>query len=154
MWLCSLTMITQECCHKMDNRRSLDAFNWQHLRMFHCQWTHNQVFLLLSHMLIQIVQIIFIYVGWSTAGILQSTPPVWELQDPKWRLNLSVHKPKCLTLMTPALSSWRPKNDITMKSADLWRGTREVSSYIMMHMHGGFGKPKSFNHQLICGGPN
>ena len=31
--------------------------------------------------------------------------------------------------------------------------TREVSSYIMMHMHGGFGKPRSFPHQLICGGP-
>ena len=28
--------------------------------------------------------------------------------------------------------------------------TREVSSYIMMHMHGGFGKPRSFPHQLIC----
>ena len=49
------------------------------------------------------------YGGWSTAGILQSTPPVWELQDRKWHLNLSVHKPKCLTLMTPALASWSKK---------------------------------------------
>ena len=28
------------------------AFSWHHSRVFHCQWTHNQVFLLLSHMLI------------------------------------------------------------------------------------------------------
>ena len=28
------------------------AFNWHHSSVFHCQWTHNQVFLLLSHMLI------------------------------------------------------------------------------------------------------
>ena len=59
--------------------------------------------------------------GWSTEGILQSTPPVWELQDCKWHLNLSFHNPKCLTLTTPALVSWRPKNDVTMKCADLWR---------------------------------
>ena len=29
-----------------------NAFSWHHSSMFHCQWTHNQVFLLLSHMLI------------------------------------------------------------------------------------------------------
>ena len=28
------------------------AFSWHHSSVFHCQWTHNQVFLLLSHMLI------------------------------------------------------------------------------------------------------
>ena len=28
------------------------GFSWHHSRVFHCQWTHNQVFLLLSHMLI------------------------------------------------------------------------------------------------------
>ena len=28
------------------------AFSWQHSSVFHCQWTHNQVFLLLSYMLI------------------------------------------------------------------------------------------------------
>ena len=61
-------------------------------------------------------------VGWGTAGILQSTPPDWELQDRKWHLNSSVHKQKCLTLTTPALASWRPKNDVTMMCADLWRG--------------------------------
>ena len=60
--------------------------------------------------------------GWGTAGILQSTPPVWELQDRKWHLKSSVHKQKCLTLTTPALASWRPKNDVTMKCADLWQG--------------------------------
>ena len=61
-------------------------------------------------------------VGWGTAGILQSTPPDWELQDRKWHLNSSVHKQKCLTLTMPALASWRPKNDVTMMCADLWRG--------------------------------
>ena len=60
--------------------------------------------------------------GWGTAGILQSTPPDWELQDRKWHLNSSIHKQKCLTLTTPALASWRPKNDVTMMCADLWRG--------------------------------
>ena len=29
------------------------AFSWHQSSVFHCQWTHNQVFLLLSHMLIQ-----------------------------------------------------------------------------------------------------
>ena len=28
------------------------AFSWHHSSVFHCQWTHNQVFLLLSHILI------------------------------------------------------------------------------------------------------
>ena len=28
------------------------AFSWHHSSVFHCQWTHNLVFLLLSHMLI------------------------------------------------------------------------------------------------------
>ena len=28
------------------------AFSWHHSSVFHCQWTHNQVFLLFSHMLI------------------------------------------------------------------------------------------------------
>ena len=28
------------------------AFSWHHSSVFHCQWTHNQVFLLLSQMLI------------------------------------------------------------------------------------------------------
>ena len=28
------------------------SFSWHHSSMFHCQWTHNQVFLLLSYMLI------------------------------------------------------------------------------------------------------
>ena len=28
------------------------AFSWHHSSVFHCKWTYNQVFLLLSHMLI------------------------------------------------------------------------------------------------------
>ena len=62
--------------------------------------------------------------GWSTAGILQSTPSVWKLQDRKWHLNSSAHKQKCLTLMTPALAAWRQKNDVTTKCVDLWRGNQ------------------------------
>ena len=38
------------------------AFSWHHSSVFHCQWTHNQVFLLLSHMLIKNAKSIFIYV--------------------------------------------------------------------------------------------
>ena len=38
------------------------AFSWHHSSVFHCQWTHNQVFLLLSHMLIWNAKSIFIYV--------------------------------------------------------------------------------------------
>ena len=38
------------------------AFSWQHSSVFHCQWTHNQVFLLLSHMLIWNAKSLFIYV--------------------------------------------------------------------------------------------
>ena len=38
------------------------AFSWHHSSVFHCQWTHNQMFLLLSHMLIWNAKSIFIYV--------------------------------------------------------------------------------------------
>ena len=39
------------------------AFSWHHSSVFHCQWTHNQVFLLLSHMLIKNAKSIFIYIA-------------------------------------------------------------------------------------------
>ena len=42
-------------------------------RVFHCQWTHNQVFLLLSHMLIQNAKSIFIYVMKYVSGF------IWKL---------------------------------------------------------------------------
>ena len=38
------------------------AFSWHHSSVFHCQWTYNQVFLLLSHMQIKNAKSIFIYV--------------------------------------------------------------------------------------------
>ena len=38
------------------------ALSWHHSSVFHCQWIHNQVFLLLSHMLIWNAKSIFIYV--------------------------------------------------------------------------------------------
>ena len=49
------------------------AFSWHHLSVFHCQWTHNQVFLLLSHMLIWNAKSIFIYVMKYLSGF------IWKL---------------------------------------------------------------------------
>ena len=44
------------------------AFSWHHSSVFHCQWTHNQVFLLLSHMIIWNAKSIFIYVMKYVSG--------------------------------------------------------------------------------------
>ena len=49
------------------------AFSWHHSSEFHCQWTHNQVFLLLSHMLIKNAKSIFIYVMKYVSGF------IWKL---------------------------------------------------------------------------
>ena len=49
------------------------AFSWHHSSVFHCQWTHNQVFLLLSHMLIWNAKSIFIYVMKFVFGF------IWKL---------------------------------------------------------------------------
>ena len=49
------------------------AFSRHHSRVFHCQWTHYQVFLLLSHMLIQNAKSIFIYVMKYVSGF------IWKL---------------------------------------------------------------------------
>ena len=49
------------------------AFSWHPSSVFHCQWTHNQVFLLLSHMLIQNAKSIFIYVMKYVSGF------IWKL---------------------------------------------------------------------------
>ena len=49
------------------------AFSWHHSSVFHCQWTHNQVFLLLSHMLISNAKSIFIYVMKYVSGF------IWKL---------------------------------------------------------------------------
>ena len=49
------------------------AFSWHHSSVFHCQWTHNQVFLLLLHMLIQNAKSIFIYVINYVSGF------IWKL---------------------------------------------------------------------------
>ena len=49
------------------------AFSWHHSSVFHCQWTHNQVFLLLSHMLIWNAKSIFIYVMKYVSGF------IWKL---------------------------------------------------------------------------
>ena len=46
------------------------AFSWHHSSVFHYQWTHNQVFLLLSHMLIQNAKSIFIYVMKYVSGVI------------------------------------------------------------------------------------
>ena len=55
------------------------AFSWHHSIVFHCQWTHNQVFLLLSHMLIWNAKSIFIYVMKYVSGF------IWKL-----RINFAV----------------------------------------------------------------
>ena len=49
------------------------AFSWHHSSVFRCQWTHNQVFLLLSHMLISNAKSIFIYVMKYVSGF------IWKL---------------------------------------------------------------------------
>ena len=49
------------------------AFSWHHSSVFHCQWTHNQVFLLLSHMLIKNAKSMFIYVMKYVSGF------IWKL---------------------------------------------------------------------------
>ena len=49
------------------------AFSWHHSSVFHCQWTHNQVFMLLSHMLIWNAKSIFIYVMKFVFGF------IWKL---------------------------------------------------------------------------
>ena len=49
------------------------AFSGHHSSVFHCQWTHNQVFLLLSHMLIWNAKNIFIYVMKYVSGF------IWKL---------------------------------------------------------------------------
>ena len=46
------------------------AFSWHHSSVFHCQWTHNQVFLLLSHMLILNAKSIFIYMMKYVSGFI------------------------------------------------------------------------------------
>ena len=51
------------------------AFSWHHSSVFHCQWTHNQVFLLLSHMLIQNAKSILIYVMKYVSGLI---PTPWQ----------------------------------------------------------------------------
>ena len=49
------------------------AFSGHHSSVFYCQWTHNQVFLLLSHMLIWNAKNIFIYVMKYVSGF------IWKL---------------------------------------------------------------------------
>ena len=47
---------------KCTTGEALSAFHWHRSSWFHCQWTYNQVFLILSHMLIHSTQCICIYV--------------------------------------------------------------------------------------------
>ena len=49
------------------------AFSGHHSSVLHSQWTHKQVFLLLSHMLIQNAKSIFIYVMKYVSGL------IWKL---------------------------------------------------------------------------
>ena len=47
---------------KCTTGEALSAFSWHHSSVFLCLWTHNQVFLVLSHTLISNAKIRFIYV--------------------------------------------------------------------------------------------
>ena len=51
------------------------AFSWHHSSVFHCQWTHNQVFLLLSHMLIK-MQKVYSFMWWNMCLVSFES---WEL---------------------------------------------------------------------------
>ena len=51
------------------------AFSWHHSSVFHCQWTHNQVFLLLSHMLIWNAKI-YSFMWWNMCLVSFES---WEL---------------------------------------------------------------------------
>ena len=51
------------------------AFSWHHSSVFHCQWTHNQVFLLLSHMLIWNAKV-YSFMWWNMCLVSFES---WEL---------------------------------------------------------------------------
>ena len=80
------------------------AFSWHHSSVFHCQWTHNQVFLLLSHMLIWNAKSIFIYVMKYESGF------IWKLGinfavcikwiDETWWNNRLLLVPNCYEVVT------------------------------------------------------
>ena len=82
------------------------AFSWHHSSVFHCQWTHNQVFLLLSHMLIQNAKSIFIYVMKYVSAF------IWKLGinfavfimwiDETWWNNRLLLVPNCYEVVTMA----------------------------------------------------
>ena len=79
------------------------AFSWHHSSVFHCQWTHNQVFLLLSHMLIKNTKSIFIYVMKYVSGF------IWKLGinfavfikwiDETWWNNQLLLEPNCYEMV-------------------------------------------------------
>ena len=70
-WLCVIDNETHESgVTKTMTGEAWSAFSWHHSSVFHCQWTHNQVFLLLSHMLIQNAKSIFIYVMKYVSGFI------------------------------------------------------------------------------------
>ena len=58
---------------KCTTGKAWSAFSWHHSSVFHCQWTHNQVFLLLSHMLIKNAKSKLIYVMKYVSGF------IWKL---------------------------------------------------------------------------
>ena len=80
------------------------AFSWHHSSVFHCQWTHKQVFLLLSHMLIWNAKSIFIYVMKYESGF------IWKLGinfavcikwiDETWWNNQLLLVPNCYEVVT------------------------------------------------------
>ena len=86
------------------------AFSWHHSSVFHCQWTHNQVFLLLSHMLIQNAKSIFIYVMKYVSGF------IWKMGinfvvcikwiDETWWNNRLLLVPNCYEVVAMVAPLW------------------------------------------------
>ena len=95
------------------------AFSWHHSSVFHCQWTHNQVFLLLSHMLIWNAKSTLIYVMKYVPGF------IWKLGinfavcikgiDETWWNNRLLLVPNCyevIAMVATVVAIWLHHCDV------------------------------------------
>ena len=116
----------------MHDRRSLGAFSWHHSSVFHCQWTHNQVFLLLPHMLIYNAQSISIYVmkyvsvfifklGINSAVCIKSIGETW-------RDNLFLLVPNCYEVVDMVATSGSYNCAIVMSYIEI---NKAVSQWLL-----------------------
>ena len=71
-WLCvHWQWNTLEWC-QLNALQAWSAFSWHHSSVFHCQWTHNQVFLLLSHTNLKCKKV-YSFMWWNMSGF------IWKL---------------------------------------------------------------------------